>query len=83
MQILPNVSHTFKQNQAPTVASSVGYGTSFPVWPSPSAMFCAPVLVHKIPKTFIQNASLQLISHHLPWTNSELNVTWLSKQNHD
>ena len=76
-----NISHTFKQNQAPTVASSVD--TSFPVRLSPSAKFCAPALVHKIPKTFIQNASLELISHHLPWTNSELNVTWLCKQNHD
>ena len=26
---------------------------------------------------------MELISHHLPWTNSELNVTWLGKQNHD
>ena len=81
MQILPNVSHTFKQNQAPTVASSVGYIVS--CMTSPSAKFCALALVHKIPKTFLQNASLELISYHLPWTNSELSVTWLCKQNHD
>ena len=65
------------------MASRVGYGTSFPVCPSPTLKFCAPLMVHKIPKTFIQNASLELISHHLLWTNSELNVSWMCKQNHD
>ena len=77
------------------MASSVGYIISCMTGP---AKFCAPALVHKIPKTFIQNASLELILHDLPWTNSEpgaiigdpdygscseLNVTWLCKQNHD
>ena len=57
--------------------------TSFPVCPRTSTKFCAPALVHKMPKTFIRNASLELISQHLPWTNSELNSTWLRKQNHD
>ena len=58
------------------------YVTSFPVCRSPSAKFCVPALVHKMPETFIRNASLELISHHLPWTNSELNSTWLRRQNH-
>ena len=79
MHILSNISHTFKPNQAPNVASSVGYIISR------SAKFCAPALVHvqTMPKTFIRNASLELISHHLPCTNSKLNSTWLCKENHD
>ena len=48
------------------MASSVDYIIS---WKSqcPSAKFCPCVLVHKRPKIFIWNASLEFISHHLPW----------------
>ena len=45
------------------------YVTSFLVCPGPSPKICAPALVHKMPKIFIWNASLELFSYHLPWTN--------------
>ena len=35
MQILSNISHTFKQNEAPTLASSVGYIISCMPQPPP------------------------------------------------
>ena len=51
MHALCKISATFKPNQAPNVASSVGYTISR--MSLPSAKFCASALVHKMPKIFI------------------------------
>ena len=81
MHILSRMSHSFKPNQAPNVAFSVSYIISCMFQPL-CKVFFPPALVHRMPKTFIWKASLELISYHYPWTNSELNSTWLRKQNH-
>ena len=59
MYVLSNISKTW------LMASSVDYiisRMSRPFW-----KVCPCVLVHKMPKIFIWNASLKLNSHHLPW----------------
>ena len=80
MHILSKISHTFKPNQTPNVASSVGYIIS--CMSQPFCRVLRSCTGTQMLKTFIRNASLELISHHLPWSNSELNSTWLCKQNH-
>ena len=50
-----------KQIKLP-MASTVGY-----IFSRMSQSSFSRVLVHKMPKIFMWNASLKLISHHLPW----------------
>ena len=79
MNILSKISYSFKPNQAPNVGSSVGYIIS--CMPQPLCKVLCSCTGTQNAKN--KNASLELISHHLPWTNSQLNFTWLCKQNHD
>ena len=65
MYVLSKISHTFKPNQAPN-----GFQCRlhhFQNVPAHLQRFVLHVLVHKMPKIFIWNAFLELISHHLPW----------------
>ena len=63
MYVLSKISHTFEPNQVPS-ASSVDYFIS--QMSQPFFKFCPRVLVLKLPKIFVWNSSLELISHHLP-----------------
>ena len=76
MPILSKISHTLKPNQAPNVAISVGYIISCMSQP-----FCK-VLCSCTSSQSAQNIHTKWfpgvnISQHLPWTNLELNSTWL------
>ena len=79
LHILSKINHSFKPNQAPNVTSSVGYIISCMSQPLCKGL-CSCTGTQNAKN---KNASLELISHHLPWTNSKLNSTWLRKQNRD
>jgi len=67
MYVLSKISHTFKPNQAPNVASIVGYIISR--MSRPYCKVLCSCTSTQMPKMFIWNTSLEIISHHLPWTN--------------